>query len=154
MVRLSLQIIDQISEVPPLFGASGELHQIVANLVTNAAQAIGREVDRITVIIRASSEPRSASHIGGVRPAVCLSIADTGRGMDEATIARIFEPFFTTKEVGQGTGLGLSVVPGIVTSHGGHIDISSRPGEGTRITISLPAINQPQSTEQVETAAA
>jgi PAS domain S-box-containing protein len=75
--------------------------------------------------------------------AIRLSVADTGCGIDPATLDRIFEPFFTTKMVGEGTGLGLSVVHGIVTRHGGHIAIHSRPGLGSVFTIALPAIAQP-----------
>ena len=85
---------------------------------------------------------------------ICLSVTDTGCGMDETTIERIFEPFYTTKGVGDGTGLGLSVVHGIVTRHGGRIAVHSKTGEGSEFTLSLPAIDQHQPTEQVETAAA
>ena len=62
--------------------------------------------------------------------------------MDEATRRRIFEPFYTTRKVGEGTGLGLSVVHGIVTSHGGRIDVKSAPGEGTTFTIHLPGAGE------------
>jgi signal transduction histidine kinase len=145
----SIQIVEQFCEVPPVFGNAGELHQVVVNLVTNAAQAIGSGVGRITIRLREGAQQQSSLH-HEARTAVCLSIADTGCGMDEATVERIFEPFFTTKSVGAGTGLGLSVVHGIVTGHGGRVTIHSKPGEGSEFTLWLPALVQPQTTAQVD----
>ena len=85
---------------------------------------------------------------------VCLSVADTGCGMDEVTLDRIFEPFFTTRCVGEGTGLGLSVVHGIVSSHGGKITVRSQLGKGTEFTLSLPRFDQHRSMAQDEPVAA
>jgi signal transduction histidine kinase len=71
---------------------------------------------------------------------VRLSVVDQGEGMSPETIAHIFEPFYTTKAVGEGTGLGLSVTYGIVHEHGGWIVVESKPGEGSRFTVYLPAL--------------
>jgi signal transduction histidine kinase len=116
----------KLEPVPPLQGDPGQLQQVIVNLLTNAAQAIGDATGKIAIAV--------SSGDGQVE----MRIADDGCGMDEATLARIFEPFFTTKRVGEGTGLGLSVVHGIVASHGGSIAVKSRPGEGSEFTIRLP----------------
>jgi len=150
----SIDIVEHIGEVPPVFADAGELHQVVVNLITNAAQAIGGEVGRITVTVWSTSERQSAPETRAVGVVVFLSIADTGCGMDRATLDRVFEPFFTTKGVGSGTGLGLSVVHGIIISHSGTIAVRSKPGEGSEFTLSLPALDQDQVTAQIETAAA
>jgi two-component system cell cycle sensor histidine kinase/response regulator CckA len=150
----SVDIVEHISEVLPVFGDSGELHQVVVNLVTNAARAIGGEVGGITISVWSTSERQSAPETRGIGSVVCLSIADTGCGMDRATLDRVFEPFFRTKGVGSGTGLGLSVVHGIITSHSGTIAIRSNPGEGSEFILSLPALDQDQTTAQIEIAAA
>jgi signal transduction histidine kinase len=125
-VPATVGIVEAIDATPCLQGDPGELHQVVVNLVTNAAQAIGPATGSITIRLQASG--------GDLR----LSVEDTGCGVDAATIDRIFEPFFTTKEVGEGTGLGLSVVHGIVTSRGGRIDVDSETGRGTTVTVVLP----------------
>jgi two-component system, cell cycle sensor histidine kinase and response regulator CckA len=138
----------------PVFGDAGELHQVVVNLVTNAVQAIGGEVGRITISVRSASERQSAPETRGIGSVVCLSIADTGCGMDRATLGRVFEPFFTTKGVGSGTGLRFSVVHGVITSHSGTIAVRCKPGEGSEYILSLPALDQDQTTAQIEIAAA
>jgi PAS domain S-box-containing protein len=124
----SIRIEEAITPTPDILGDAGQLHQVIVNLVTNAAQAIGDTHGTISVRLGLEAD---GQHLR-------LSVTDTGCGMDEATQGRIFEPFFTTKQVGQGTGLGLSVVHGIVTSHGGRIDLTSARGQGTRIDIVLP----------------
>ena len=122
---------EKIEAVPPIPADASQIHQVVTNLVTNAFQALGDEVGTIAVTLGIVSDP-------GKRSEIKLSVSDTGIGMDEATQQRIFEPFFTTKPVGQGTGLGLSIVHGIVSSHGGRIEIKSTPGKGTRFDLFFP----------------
>jgi two-component system cell cycle sensor histidine kinase/response regulator CckA len=125
-VPTSIRLAEEIAPVPPIAGDANQLQQVIVNLVTNAAHAIGERHGTITVGLRADGA------------ALRLWVADTGCGMDEATKARIFEPFFTTKEVGKGTGLGLAVVHGIIKQHGGRIDVESAPGRGTRFDVVLP----------------
>jgi signal transduction histidine kinase len=158
MLRASLpatvQIVEQISDIPPVFGDPVGLHQVIVNLVTNAAQAIGAVIGRITVSIWAAGESQASPQLGAIQPIIYLSVADTGNGIPAATLGRIFEPFFTTKDVGEGTGLGLSVVHGIITSHGGKIAVHSEPGEGAEFTISLPAHGKQQEVSRIDPMAA
>jgi PAS domain S-box-containing protein len=122
-------------DVGRFLGSDGELKQILANLVGNAAHAMGLK-GAVTVTL-APAATGSALH---------LDVVDTGTGMDPEVCARIFEPFYTTKGVGQGTGLGLSIVYGIVQRWGGDIQVDSTPGEGTRFTIILPRLPKPSPT--------
>jgi CheY-like chemotaxis protein len=118
-----------------------QMEQVLLNLTTNAAQAMpqgGRLA--ITTANVSSDELDPERHAAvPVGPYLGLRIHDTGGGMDAATLKRIFDPFFTTKEQGQGTGLGLSTVLGIVRQHGGFIRAESEPGKGTLFEILLPA---------------
>jgi PAS domain S-box-containing protein len=133
----TVEIEESIDDVPQILADPAQLHQIVINLVVNAAQAIGDKMGKI--VFQLAVAPSGA--LGTAVPATHLSVSDTGCGMDEATRQRIFEPFFTTKAVGEGTGLGLSVVHGIIAGHGGRITVASTLGEGTRFDILLPAIS-------------
>jgi PAS domain S-box-containing protein len=119
-----------------------QFEQVLANLILNARDAMpdgGRiEIDARNVVITVSmTDQLRAALAGGTF--VQIAVADTGVGMSDATIGRIFEPFFTTKEPGRGTGLGLSSAYGIVAQSGGHIDVQSRPGQGSRFTVYLPS---------------
>jgi PAS domain S-box-containing protein len=131
------------SELPDVFADSTQIHQVVMNLATNAADAMAKQS---VGILEIRSEPAFVDadlarttpelHEGAY---VRLSIRDSGCGMDKATTARIFEPFYTTKAPGEGTGLGLSVVHGIMKTHGGAITVYSEPGKGTVFQLYLPA---------------
>jgi CheY-like chemotaxis protein len=113
-----------------------QLEQVVMNLAVNARDAMP-EGGRLTI----GTELREPD-AGRGRPVV-LTVRDTGTGMDEATSKRIFEPFFTTKESGRGTGLGLSMVQGIVEQSGGQIEIETGLGRGTTFRICLPSWERP-----------
>ena len=121
-----------------------QMHQVVMNLCTNAAHAM-RETGGILdvrISIRHLDHGFTLHH-PELRPGphVCLMIRDTGCGMEADVVERIFEPYFTTKGVGEGTGMGLAVVHGIIASHGGAITVHSTPGMGTTFAIYLPQIN-------------
>jgi PAS domain S-box-containing protein len=109
-----------------------QVQQVLMNLCTNAWHALPAEGGVIEVGLEAL--------VSGDGPRAHLWVRDNGKGMDEATRARIFDPFFTTKPVGQGTGLGLSVVHGIVLAHGGTIEVDTAPGRGTTFHVRLPAV--------------
>jgi PAS domain S-box-containing protein len=129
----TITIETDIRPVPETFGDPDQMHQVVVNLVTNAVQAVGNGLGTVKISLAAVIQ-------SGVEEnqIIRLEVRDTGCGMDEATMGRIFEPFYTTKGVGEGTGLGLSMVHGIVTSHGGTIHVESEPGKGSCFTIELP----------------
>ena len=129
-----------------------QMHQVMMNICTNAAFAMGEKGGVMTVALspveisdgEASGEP-DLSPGAYAR----LSVSDTGSGIDPAHVERLFDPFFTTKGVGEGTGLGLSVVYGIVHDHGGTVKVASRPGEGATFHIYLPAVEgKPQVTAE------
>jgi signal transduction histidine kinase/ActR/RegA family two-component response regulator len=123
-----------------VIGDATQIHQVVMNLCTNAMQAM-QEGGTLTVALTRRHPEHARTLATGELPAgdyVCLAVGDQGRGIEPAVLDRIFDPFFTTKGVGVGTGLGLSLVHGIVADLGGGIEVASRPGSGTTFTIWLP----------------
>lgn len=118
-----------------MFGDPLELQQVALNLLLNAADALrpgasgGGRVD-LTVEVRGAQ--------------AVLVVRDDGCGMDEEARQRCFDLFFTTKQVGEGTGLGLSVAHSIVSNHGGRIEVASQPGQGSTFTVLLPLEGEPQ----------
>jgi PAS domain S-box-containing protein len=144
----------KISPDLPLVSANeGQIHQIVINLVANAARAIGSRTGAIDLHLYAADVTHDDVP-ANLKPGrhVVLEIKDDGCGMDRETRQRIFDPFFTTKALGQGTGMGLSVVDGIVRSHGGTITVYSEPDKGTIFRIYFPAAGRVEAIAQPEAA--
>lgn len=116
---------DLSSDLPEVHADPVQMRQVLVNLLVNAVQAIAGE-GTITVQTRSAED------------CVELTVADTGCGIPEKIIRKIFDPFFTTKEIGEGTGLGLAVVHGIVIAHRGTIQVSSEPGKGSQFLVRFP----------------
>jgi PAS domain S-box-containing protein len=136
-----IQIIQKIDAgCGPVRADPIQIHQIVMNLATNAYHAMEETGGEMRVsLTRADPAPHDLT--GADRKpvsCVCLSISDTGRGMDTITAKKMFDPFFTTKKPGKGTGMGLSVVHGIVTGMNGVIQVTSEPGRGTTVEVYFP----------------
>jgi len=127
--KRGVEVVVASSEPVWALGDAVQLEQVMSNLVVNAihACAAGGRVE-ISCTLRGQGDERRA----------VVRVQDDGHGMDDATKERIFEPFFTTKDVGQGTGLGLSVAHGIVREHGGSIEVESAPERGSRFSVFLP----------------
>ena len=119
--------IQRAASLPSVSGDPGQLQQVIIALATNAVDAMPNG-GQLTITTKRNGK------------SVLIEVTDTGFGIAPENVAKIFEPFFTTKEVGKGTGLGLAVCYGILTEHGGSLDVQSTPGVGTTFTISLPAI--------------
>jgi PAS domain S-box-containing protein len=137
MVELRSRIAE---DTPPVLADSTQIHQVVLNLCTNAWHAMP-DGGRITVTLEPCTvTPEFAAGHADLTPGrwVRVTVADTGCGMDAATLEHIFEPFFTTKGTGLGTGLGLAVVHGIMKSHEGAIVVRSAPGEGSVFDLYFP----------------
>ena len=121
-----VQVTKEIDAKARIMGFPGQIDQVLMNLLTNAAQAIGDRGGTIHVTARCQDDR------------VLLQVSDDGPGIPADILPRVFDPFFTTKDVGEGSGLGLSIVHGIIDRHGGHIDVDSQPGQGTRFSLSFP----------------
>ncbi|TFI59712.1 PAS domain S-box protein [Sphingomonas parva] len=133
-IRVAVEAAD---DLPPAMADPNQLEMALLNLAVNARDAMP---DGGTLRISASTDRIGPDHVSSL-PAgryIRLSVADTGTGMDEATLARAVEPFFSTKGVGKGTGLGLSMVHGLASQLGGALTIRSRPGFGTNVELWLP----------------
>jgi len=137
-IRLETHLAE---DLPWIEGESGQLELAILNICINARDAMpeGGTLTLETSVVTLASEdlPSSTSCVPGEY--VRLTIRDTGVGMDPQSLQRIFEPFFTTKEAGRGSGLGLAMVQGIVSSHGGFVRAESRPGSGSEFVVFLPA---------------
>lgn len=141
----TIEIREEIDkESGHIMADSTNIHQIIMNLLTNAKHAM--EDQKGTLTIRVYSKEIAAGETRetetGAGSFVVLSVSDTGRGMDQATIDRIFDPYFTTKKTGKGTGLGLAVIHGIVQKLKGFIQVESVPGGGSTFDVYLPKFAQ------------
>jgi len=131
------------ANTPSVVGNATQLHQILVNLCTNAWQAMSSGQGRIDIIVSTVDADKARSEskapLQGAQRYVCIEVRDDGNGMDPAIVDRIFEPFFTTKRAGEGSGLGLAVVHGIIQGHKGAIRTTTRLGQGTSFHLYLPA---------------
>jgi two-component system NtrC family sensor kinase len=116
---------------------AAQIQQALMNMVMNAVHA-SRADQAVTLTLRTGTAKPPVEVAGAERPCVQIAVRDEGAGIAAENLARVFEPFFTTKDVGEGTGLGLSVAHGIVQEHGGWITVASQPGAGSTFTINLP----------------
>ena len=127
----------------PINGNMTQLHQVLVNLSTNALHAMrdkGGELDIRLQEVVFENDVRSAAQTIPAGKFACLSVADTGSGMTEETISRIFDPYYTNKELGEGAGLGLATVHGIVENHKGYITVESKIDKGSRFCVYLPVV--------------
>ncbi|HSR35574.1 MAG TPA: ATP-binding protein, partial [Desulfurivibrionaceae bacterium] len=146
LLRVSLPAtIDIRQDVDPACGPVHadltQMQQVVMNLCTNAFHAMSEQGGVLEVTLKevtVSSEDRLGANPLTPGRYACLTVGDTGHGMDKATLERIFDPYFTTKEQGKGTGLGLALVHGIVKSHQGSVSVYSEPGQGALFKVYLP----------------
>ena len=125
--------------LPPVLADANQLNQVMLNLCVNARDAMpgGGKLILATGKVK-GMELRGRFQDALENEYLSISVTDTGVGIDEATRSRIFEPFFSTKEPGQGTGLGLSVVYGIISNHAGFVNVASAPGRGSTFRVYLP----------------
>ncbi|HMI89635.1 MAG TPA: PAS domain S-box protein [Polyangiaceae bacterium] len=140
-VPKEVEIVEQIDDAcPEIMGIPGQIHQAVSNLCTNAYQALKGRGGRILVAIEPVTidAPFAVHHRMAEGPALRIVVEDDGPGMPTEILERAFEPFFTTKPAGEGSGLGLSLVHGIVTQHQGAIVTRSAPAEGARFELYFP----------------
>jgi len=146
-----LELVVSVADgVPAVKADPSQLEQALMNLIVNARDAMpqGGRLAIATARLDVAEGEGARRHPVPPGRYSTISVTDTGCGMDEETRSRAFEPFFTTKPVGQGTGLGLSTVHGIVRKAGGHVWIDSEPGRGTTVTIYLPAVDRAAEPEQ------
>ncbi len=131
------------ADAPAVMAEPTQIHQVFVNLCTNASQAMEGRPGKIDISLERRTLPGPVALDLAPGDYACIIVSDTGKGMSAETRERIFEPFYTTKEVGQGTGLGLSVVHNIIKGHGGAITVESKPGEGSTFYIYLPSAVAP-----------
>jgi signal transduction histidine kinase len=136
--RKQIEVRATSEEAVTARGDATQLEQVVSNLVVNAIQAC-RERGTVELSWGVAERSLDGSRSNATRCAF-VRVSDDGHGMSDDTLQHVFEPFFTTKDVGQGTGLGLSVAHGIVQDHGGEIGVESVPGTGSRFTVFLPLV--------------
>jgi len=128
-----IQIVKEYGNLPLVECYAGKLNQVFLNIISNAAYAIKERFGDIAggeISIITSHDQEN----------VFIEIKDNGTGMDAQTQKKVFEPFFTTKEVGEGTGLGMSIAYNTIKKHDGKINIQSCPGEGTKFTVQIPLL--------------
>jgi PAS domain S-box-containing protein len=145
LVRSSLpsdiEVQDRLTAQPAvILGDPSQLHQVLMNLCTNAAHAMRDAGGCLGVSLARKVLDTASANRRDLKPGpyICLSVSDTGHGMSADVLERIFDPFFTTKRSGEGSGMGLAVVHGIVKSYGGEVDVRSEPGKGSRFDILIP----------------
>ncbi|UGQ49130.1 ATP-binding protein [Massilia endophytica] len=137
-IKYKAEVVKEYGELPPVECIPSQLNQVIMNLLVNAAHAIETVPGRITLRTGHDTAADTA----------WFEVGDTGCGMSPEVQSRIFDPFYTTKAIGKGTGLGLAVSYGIVQKHGGHFEIESSPGAGSRIRVVLPVSRR--ATEEAE----
>lgn len=139
--RIELRL-DLASELWPIKGDEGQIFQSLLNICLNGCDAMP-DGGRLTIMTGCQVSAKDIPLADNIMPPgryVFIRVEDNGVGMDEQTVTKIFDPFFTTKEVGKGTGLGMAMVHGIINNHRGYINVESRKGQGTVVSLYLPAL--------------